>query len=104
MAAADGRATTVVCSSSTGSSSAPDSNGQQPQQQLPADVVVLAAGVGTSGLCADLGYTLPLLHKPAAIVMTSPVQPGTLQHMLVTDTVFILQVGQREEWAAQMYL
>lgn len=93
IAAEGGRATAVVCSSSTGSSSGPNSSSQQlqQQQQLPADVVVLAAGVGTPGLCADLGYTLPLLHKPAAIVMTSPLQPGTLQHMLVTDTVFILQ-------------
>lgn len=56
-------------------------------------MVVLAAGVGTSQLCAQLGYTLPLLHKPAAIVLTSPLAPGLLKQMLVTDTVFILQVG-----------
>lgn len=82
------------CSSSSSSSSQlsqPEHQSRQ-QQQFPADVVVLAAGVGTSELCQQLGYRLPLLHKPAAILLTRPLQPGILQHMVVTDTVFILQV------------
>lgn len=83
----DGDRVTAVSSSS----SQPSQHGQQ-QQQFPADVVVLAAGVGTAELCQQLGYRLPLLHKPAAVLLTSPLQPGTLQHMVVTDTVFILQV------------
>jgi glycine/D-amino acid oxidase-like deaminating enzyme len=82
----EGGTTTSVTSSSR------DNAGQQ-QQQWPVDAVVLAAGVGTAQLCAQLGYKLPLLHKPAAIVLTSPLQPGLLQHMVVTDTVFILQVS-----------
>jgi hypothetical protein len=81
-----GEATSVTSSSR-------DNAGQQQQQLWPVDVVVLAAGVGTAELCAQLGYKLPLLHKPAAIVLTSPLQPGLLQHMVVTDTVFILQVS-----------
>lgn len=89
----DGNRVTAVSSSSSSSSqlSQPEHQPQQ-QQQFPADVVVLAAGVGTSELCQQLGYRLPLLHKPAAILLTRPLQPGTLQHMVVTDTVFILQV------------
>lgn len=81
---AGGKATSITSSS----------RDQQPQQQqLPVDAVVLAAGVGTPELCAQLGYTLPLLHKPAAILLTAPLQPGLLKHMVVTDSVFILQVG-----------
>lgn len=76
-----GTATGVTTSSQSGQ-----------QQHFPADVVVLAAGVGTAELCAQLGYRLPLLHKPAAIVVTSSLTPGTLRHMIVADTVFILQV------------
>jgi glycine/D-amino acid oxidase-like deaminating enzyme len=90
-----GRITAVHSSSSSNSSGgggSTTSQQQQQQQQYPADAVVLAAGVGTAALCAHLGYKLPLIHKPAAVVMTSPLQPGTLQHMVVTDTVFILQV------------
>lgn len=82
----EGGKATCVTSSSRGSS-------EKQQQQWPVDAVVLAAGVDTAELCAQFGYKLPLLHKPAAIVLTSPLQPGLLQHMVVTDTVFILQVS-----------
>lgn len=85
------RVTAVNSSSSSRQPSQSDKQQQQQQQQFPADVVVLAAGVGTAELCEQLGYRLPLLHKPAAILLTSPLQRGTLQHMVVTDTVFILQ-------------
>ena len=65
---------------------------EEEQQEFPADAVVIAAGVAAPDLCDQLGYRLPLLHKPAAIVMTGPLQPGLLRHMVVTDTIFILQV------------
>jgi L-2-hydroxyglutarate oxidase LhgO len=97
----EGRATSVTAGSSNSSSSSrssgqPTAAGdleQQQQQQYAADVVVVAAGVGSSELCLQLGYRLPLLHKPAAILLTHPVAAGTVRHMLVTDTVFVLQVS-----------
>jgi glycine/D-amino acid oxidase-like deaminating enzyme len=70
-------------------------DGQQQQQQHEADCVIIAAGVGTADLACQQGYQLPLLHKPAAIVITQPIQPVDLiRHMIVTHTgVFILQVS-----------
>lgn len=65
--------------------------GQQ-QSSYPADAVVLAAGVGSPALALQLGLELPLLHKPAAIVMTKPVPTGLVRHMVIGDAVFILQV------------
>ena len=60
---------------------------------MSAVVVVLAAGVGVPPLAEQIGgCKVPLLHKPAAILMTDPMEPGLLQHMLITDTVFMLQV------------
>jgi glycine/D-amino acid oxidase-like deaminating enzyme len=86
------RVTVVHSSSSSRGGSGSTTSQQQQQQQHPADAVVIAAGVDTAALCEQLGYHLPLLHKPAAIVITTPLQPGTLQHMVVSDDVFILQV------------
>jgi hypothetical protein len=61
---------------------------------MAADVVVLAAGVGVPSLAEQVGgFKVPLLHKPAAILMTQPLDPGLLQHMIIADTVFMLQVG-----------
>jgi glycine/D-amino acid oxidase-like deaminating enzyme len=82
----DGRVTGAACSVS-------GTADPQQQQRFAADAVVLAAGVGVPDLASQLGYELPLLHKPAAIVLTRALQPGLLRHMLVTDTVFILQVN-----------
>jgi len=79
----------------TTSSNSTNPQQQQQQQQQAADVVVIAAGVGSVALAAELGYQLPLLSKPAAIVMTQPLQQTQLiRHMIITHTgVFILQVG-----------
>jgi glycine/D-amino acid oxidase-like deaminating enzyme len=81
----DGRATQVTCTTS-------QSQQQQQQQSVAADAVVLAAGTGCPELAGQAGYQLQLLNKPAAIVMTAPLQPGLLKHMVISDTVFILQV------------
>jgi glycine/D-amino acid oxidase-like deaminating enzyme len=82
----NGKATRVTCSTSQSQQQ------QQQQRSYPADVVVLAAGTGCPALAGQAGYQLPLLDKPAAIVMTAPLQPGLLKHMVISDTVFMLQV------------
>ncbi|KAF6256134.1 FAD dependent oxidoreductase [Scenedesmus sp. NREL 46B-D3] len=81
----DGKATQVACSTSQ-----PEQQ-QQQGSSYTADAVVVAAGTGCPELAAQAGCQLPLLHKPAAIVMTSPLQPGLLRHMVISDTVFMLQ-------------
>lgn len=63
------------------------------QQVHKCDVVVLAAGVGVPPLAVQAGCTVPLSHKPAAVLLTKPLTPGILKHMVITDTVFILQVS-----------
>lgn len=82
----DGKATQVTCSTS-------QTQQQQQQQSYAADAVVLAAGTGCPELAGQAGCQLQLLHKPAAIVMTAPLQPDLLRHMVISDTVFMLQVG-----------
>jgi glycine/D-amino acid oxidase-like deaminating enzyme len=83
----DGKATQVKCSTSC-------SQPQQQQQQCSyaADAVVLAAGTRCPQLAGQAGCQLPLLEKPAAVVMTAPMQLGLLKHMVISDTVFMLQV------------
>lgn len=80
----DGKATQVTCSTS-------QTQQQQQQQSYAADAVVLAAGTGCPELAGQAGCQLQLLHKPAAIVMTAPLQPDLLRHMVISDTVFMLQ-------------
>jgi glycine/D-amino acid oxidase-like deaminating enzyme len=43
-----------------------------PRGRLEFDRVVIAAGVDAPGLLAPLGYTLPLLHRPGALVHSKP--------------------------------
>jgi hypothetical protein len=90
MSVTDGKATQVTCSASQ----PPQPQQQQQQQQCSyaADAVVLAAGTGCPDLADQAGCQLPLLHKPAAIIMTGPQQAGLLKHMVISDTVFMLQV------------
>ncbi|PNH05379.1 hypothetical protein TSOC_008369 [Tetrabaena socialis] len=59
----------------------------------PADVVVLAAGTSVQRLAAQAGVHVPLLHKPAVVAVTPPLQrPGRLvHHMLANAKVFVWQ-------------
>ena len=50
---------------------------------IPADAVLLATGVATQGMLADLGQPLPMLKRPALIVRSAPVVP-VISHILVT--------------------
>lgn len=43
-----------------------------PQRRLRFDRVVIAAGVDAPRMLAPLGYTLPLLHRPGALVHSKP--------------------------------
>jgi glycine/D-amino acid oxidase-like deaminating enzyme len=43
-----------------------------PRGRLPVDHVIVAAGVDAPGLLAPLGYRLPLLHRPGALVHAKP--------------------------------
>ncbi|KAG2490325.1 hypothetical protein HYH03_011275 [Edaphochlamys debaryana] len=58
-----------------------------------ADVVVLAAGVGSTELAAGVGVALPLLHKPAVAAVTSALTPGPplVRHLLSGPGVFVWQ-------------
>ncbi len=49
---------------------------------LSADLVLMAAGVGCTSLMAMLDHDLPMLHRPALVIKTAPVQP-ILSHILV---------------------
>jgi glycine/D-amino acid oxidase-like deaminating enzyme len=94
----DGKATQVTCSTSQPQQQQqpqqqPQQQQQQQQSSYAADAVVLAAGTGCPQLAGQAGCQLPLLDKPAAIVMTAPMQPGLLKHMVISDTVFMLQVN-----------
>ncbi|WP_276610410.1 NAD(P)/FAD-dependent oxidoreductase, partial [Kineococcus indalonis] len=52
-----------------------------PGGTLPADAVVLSAGVGTPALCAPLGLDLPVVPSPAVLVRASA--PAGLVRTLV---------------------
>lgn len=49
---------------------------------LPADRVIVAAGVGSAALLAPLGVALPMLPRPGVIFATAPVAP-VLNHVCV---------------------
>ena len=49
---------------------------------LPADRVIVTAGVGSVALLAPLGVDLPMLHRPGVIFTTAPVSP-VLNHVCV---------------------
>jgi glycine/D-amino acid oxidase-like deaminating enzyme len=48
---------------------------------LDADFCVLAAGVGSAGLCAKLGFALPMRSSPGLLVHSRPVAP-LLRHVI----------------------
>lgn len=58
--------------------------------RIAADLVIVAAGVGTSSLLGSLGLQLRLRHAPAILVQT-PVQPRLLNGLLVTPNASIRQ-------------
>lgn len=79
--------------------SAIDSNGAlvtvvTPNGQLQFDRLVIAAGVDAPRIVSPLGYTLPLLHRPGALVHTKPLPivtrlvydgPGTMEWKQAAD-------------------
>lgn len=61
------------------------------QGEIVADEVLVAAGVGTPGLLSDVGFDLPMLHRPALVLRTRPVQ-RCVTHVLATDVGDIRQL------------
>ncbi|MEL6690706.1 MAG: FAD-binding oxidoreductase [Pseudomonadota bacterium] len=64
---------------------------------IPADHVILATGTGTSALLAPLGVDLPMLDRPADMVVTAPV-PSMLGHIIVTEEREIRQDKAGRFW------
>lgn len=50
---------------------------------IPADQVLVTAGVATQSLLASVGVTLPMLSRPCLILRTAPMPP-LVSHVLVT--------------------
>lgn len=57
---------------------------------IPADQVIIAAGTGTEALAERAGCHVPLAHRPAYILRTTP-QPRMLRHVLATPVGEIRQ-------------
>ncbi|MGZ2258154.1 NAD(P)/FAD-dependent oxidoreductase [Roseobacter sp. A03A-229] len=55
---------------------------ETPLGTFPADQVVLAAGVATEALLQTLDIPLPMVHRPALILRSEPIEP-LLNHILV---------------------
>lgn len=60
---------------------------------LPADRVVMAAGVATECLLKDLGVALAMLHRPGLILRSEPLPP-LLNHILVSPEQELRQTPQ----------
>lgn len=58
---------------------------------LNADMVLIAAGVASKPLATRLGFDLPMLHRPALVIKTTPV-PRILDHILVSDAGEVRQL------------
>lgn len=54
-------------------------------ETIPADHVVLAAGVGCKPLCAAVGVTIPLKSPPGLLVRSKPVDKRILNHLVYTN-------------------
>lgn len=51
--------------------------------RLPADAVVVAAGIGSAALVEPLGVNLPMLSRPGILLRTAPLAPA-IRHILVS--------------------
>ncbi|CAG9465434.1 unnamed protein product [Pedinophyceae sp. YPF-701] len=60
-------------------------------EAVEADAVVLAGGVDARTLAAGLGTEVPMLHRPGILVHTAPMPPGTLKHIVVAPSCYMLQ-------------
>lgn len=60
---------------------------------IPADHVILCTGTGTPALLAPLGLTLPMLHRPGALLLTRPLPP-LLNHILASPEQEVRQDAQ----------
>ncbi len=65
-----------------------------PRERLRFDRLIIATGVDAPGMLAPLGYTLPLLHRPGALVHSKPLPimtrvvydgPGELEFKQAAD-------------------
>jgi glycine/D-amino acid oxidase-like deaminating enzyme len=69
---------------------------------LPADTVVVSAGVDTPVLCASLGFDLPVAPSPALLMrFTAP--PGLVRTLVVTPHVEVREAADGQLLAAAAY-
>ncbi|WP_299736326.1 FAD-dependent oxidoreductase [uncultured Roseobacter sp.] len=66
---------------------------QTPAGVLTADQVIVAAGVATEQLLADIGVAVPMLSRPGLIVRSEPLPP-LLRHVLVSPEQELRQTPQ----------
>ena len=68
------------------------------QGTVPADRVIVAAGIGSPGLLRTVGISLPMLDRPGVIMRTAPVPP-LLSHILAAPGQEMRQDKAGHIWA-----
>ena len=71
---------------------------QTDQGTIPADRVIVAAGIGSPALLETVGVTLPMLRRPGVMMRTAPVAP-VIRHVLVTPDQELRQDAAGHIWA-----
>ncbi|MDQ2091305.1 NAD(P)/FAD-dependent oxidoreductase [Marimonas arenosa] len=66
--------------------------------RIPADAVVVAAGIGAPGLVTPFGVTLPMLSRPGLLLRTRPVAP-VVRHILSSPRQELRQDNAGQIWA-----
>jgi glycine/D-amino acid oxidase-like deaminating enzyme len=61
--------------------------------RIAADHVILAAGVGTTGLAATAGFTLPFTSPPGLLAVTKEHHPRLLKGLVMTPSLHIRQMA-----------
>ncbi|WP_299731378.1 FAD-dependent oxidoreductase [uncultured Tateyamaria sp.] len=68
------------------------------QGHVPADRVIVAAGIGSPDLLSPVGVDLPMLRRPGLMLRTAPVRQ-VMRHILVAPGQELRQEAQGHIWA-----
>lgn len=68
------------------------------QGHVPADRVIVAAGIGSTALQDSVGVSLPMLSRPGLMMRTAPLPP-IMRHVLVAPGQELRQDAQGHIWA-----
>lgn len=68
------------------------------QGMIPADRVIVAAGIGSPALLNSVGVALPMLQRPGVMMRTAPV-PEVMRHVLVSPGQELRQDAAGHIWA-----